>query len=203
LQKLGYFWVARVEENIVLDWRNRGRYEKRVSEDSVVSILETTAADGKAYSTRFHNVVGSVPLPPMSDEGTQGSDGSHTDIGLRPYRLLAEGRYHPFGAPDTDPWIGAAFGVSALRDFADVYGPNGVHVADHSVMQVAPSSELGVGVDFVVASFLSLSLALRASVAAYGHSKEILVAEQDRAVHDVGTLTAVNLGFEGVFLASP
>ena len=27
-----------------------------LSEDSVVSILETTAADGKAYSTRFHNL---------------------------------------------------------------------------------------------------------------------------------------------------
>jgi hypothetical protein len=169
-----------------------------------------TGSAGVSFAPRWRalpelsvGVVGSLPLPPMSREGTQGSDGSHTDIGLQPYRLLAEGRYHPFGALDTDPWIGAAFGVSALRDFADVYGPNGVHVADHSAMQAAPSGELGVGVDFVVASFLALSLELRGAVASYGHSKEILVAEQDRTVHDVGTLTAVSLGFEGVFLASP
>jgi hypothetical protein len=139
----------------------------------------------------------------MGREGSMSSDGAHQDLGLLGWRIEAEARVHPIGESDVDPWFGADFGLAALTDSVDVYGPGGHFVESASATQLGPIGAVAFGVDFRTTSVLALGFELRGGLQSFDRTPPVLLAADGLRAHEYGTLAFVSLGLGGTFLVAP
>lgn len=135
--------------------------------------------------------LGAYAVAPGS-EGTESSDGSHTERTITTYWFQAEGRLHPLYGEGIHLWIAATAGVTALRDARDSYDADDVHTGTVSDTDWGPMAGLGVGIDFHVLPFLALGPELRGAVLRYPDDGSTTLDENSKFF--------VSLGLAGTFL---
>jgi hypothetical protein len=171
------------------------------ADGDVVSCTSGRAFIGGAVVPRLRllplvsvGVLGAYAVAPGS-EGTESSDGSHTERTITTYWFQAEGRLHPLYGEGIHLWIAATAGVTALRDARDDYDEDDVHTGTVSNTELGPMAGAGVGIDFNVLPFLALGPELRGAVLKY--------PDDDGTTLDDGPQFFVSLGVAGTLLIRP